>query len=376
MENNKAEKGKNQILEADRALSPEEIRNLSFEDWLLANGAEVLPMPVVEEQQPIAGVEGIAMEVLASKKPIEWLFTDFIETGEQIIIAGAPKTGKSLLACQLGLALASGGDFLGYQAVGRRKVLYINMEIKREAFARRVVSQIGGEENQQDYNGFWFSCHQYRTVDLLNDRDTRNELEQMIKMLKPDLIIWDILARLHNGDEQSSEMKAVMLALRLVSQNRTHIVVHHTRKPSADHQGPQTAMDIRGSSALFGEVDTALVISKRAGQGARFVVTTSARSVELPDEILLNRDENLLFYLAGEDEADRVQKAFISAFKDCKNILATELKTHLQNALLVKERRSADYISKAVADGWISRHQRADRKYEYTENSTAPWVIQ
>lgn len=374
MENNKAEKGKNQILDTGQELTPEQIRKLSFEEWMLVQGAEILPMPVVHEQEPIPGVEGMAMEVLASKKPIEWLFKDFIETGEQIIIAGAPKTGKSLLACQLGLALASGGEFLGYKAVGRRKVLYINLEIKREAFARRVVSQIGGEENQHEYNGFWFSCHNYKTVDLLNDRETRAEIEQMIKMLKPDLIIWDILARLHNGDEQSSEMKAVMLALRLVSQNSTHIVVHHTRKPSADNHGPQTAMDIRGSSALFGEVDSALVLSKRAGQGARFVVTTSARSVELPDEILLNRDENLLFYLANEDEADRVEQAFFGAFKDCSNILATELKTHLQNALLIKERRSADYIAKAVADGWISRHQRADRKYEYTANSTAPWI--
>lgn len=369
MENNKAEKGKNQILDTVQVIS-------GFEAELVAMGAEILPMPTaIAEEQQIEGIEGISMEVLASRKPIDWLFTDFIETGEQIIIAGAPKTGKSLLACQLGLALASGGDFLGYQAVGRRKVLYINMEIKREAFGRRVVAQIGGEDNQHLYNGFWFSCHQYKTLDLLKEKEERAKLEQMIRLNNPDLIIWDILARLHNSDEQSSEMKAVMQTLRQVSQNKTHIVVHHTRKPSAESTGPQTAMDIRGSSALFGEVDTALVISKRAGQGARFVLTTSARSVELPDEILLNRDDNLLFYLAGEDEADRVLQAFTTAFSDCKNMLATELKTHIQNVLLVKERRAADYIAKAVADGWISRHQRTDRKYEYTEGILAPWVL-
>ncbi|RWT07558.1 hypothetical protein DN555_26545, partial [Enterobacter asburiae] len=109
--------------------------------------------------------------------------------------------------------------------------------------------------------------------------------------------------------------------------------------------------------------------------GARFVLTTSARSVELPDEILLNRDENLLFYLADNDESDKVQKVFESAFKDSKNILATDLKKHIQNAFLVKERRAADYISKAVNDGWISRHQRSDRQYEYTEGIAAPWGL-
>ena len=374
MENNKTQKPKNQILSTGQATS--------FEDELIAMGAEIIPMPsssapIPEEPIEFEGVKvnGMAQSVLSAEKPIEWLFTDFIETGEQIIIAGAPKTGKSLLAAQLGLALASGGEFLGWKAVGRRKVLYVNMEIKEEAFARRVIKQIKGKENRYLFDGAWFDVRQWRTVDRLKEKEERAKLESVIKFMQPDLIIFDILARLHNGDEQSSDMKAVMQALRQVSQNRTHIIVHHTRKPSADSTGPQTAMDIRGSSALFGEVDTALVISKRAGQGARFVLTTSARSVELPDEILLNRDENLLFYLADNDESDKVQKVFESAFKDSKNILATDLKKHIQNAFLVKERRAADYISKAVNDGWISRHQRSDRQYEYTEGIAAPWGL-
>ncbi|MEX5365319.1 AAA family ATPase, partial [Pseudomonas guariconensis] len=121
MENNKTQTAKNQILSTGQATR--------FEDEGIAMGAEIVRMPsssapLPEDRIEVEGVKvnGMAQSVLSAAKPIEWLYTDFLETGEQIIIAGAPKTGNSLLAAQLGLALASGGEFLGWKAVGRRKV--------------------------------------------------------------------------------------------------------------------------------------------------------------------------------------------------------------------------------------------------------------
>ncbi|HDR9165941.1 AAA family ATPase [Burkholderia vietnamiensis] len=328
----------------------------------------------MREPQRHPYLENVFMSAQAAQQPVRWLFEGLMEEGDQMILAGAPKTGKSLMAQQIALALASGGRFLEWQAVEPRRVLYINMEIKREAFGRRVLAQIGGANNLMPYADTWLECHRFRSFNILDPKD-RDEVQNVVKASKAALVVWDILARVHSSDEQSAEMKAVMLSIRLASCDRAHIVVHHTRKPSAEATGPQTAMDIRGSSALFGEVDTALVLSKRTGQGARFVITTAARSVNLPDEILLDRDEeSLLFYAAAAQEQDRVKTAFQGAFKASEVVLATELTDHIKNAMLVADRRAKDYIAAAVKDGWIKRQQREDRKYEYQVLPTAPFL--
>lgn len=342
-------------------------------------GFELEDLDAIATQEPKRHpyLENVFMSAQAAKQPVRWLFEDFIEEGDQLILAGAPKTGKSLMAQQIALALASGGRFLGWKAVQPRRVLYINMEIKREAFGRRVMAQIDGINNPSNlmhYADTWTECHKFRSFNILDPKD-RDEVQGVVKDSQAALIVWDILARTHSADEQSAEMKAVMLSIRLASCDRAHIVVHHTRKPSADSTGPQTATDIRGSSALFGEVDTALVLSKRSGQGARFVVTTAARSVSLPDEILLDRDDDsLLFYAAEAQEQDRVKSAFQSAFKSSDVVLATELAEHIKNAMLVGDRRAKDYIAAAVKDGWIKRSRREDQKYEYSVLPTAPFL--
>jgi len=103
-----------------------------------------------------------------------------------------------------------------------------------------------------------------------------------IRAVDAELIVWDVLARMHNKDEMTTEMLEVMDHICRASLGRANIVVHHTRKPQADSTAPQTAHDLRGSGAIFGECDGAFVISRRKGAGAAFVVTTAMRAGKAP----------------------------------------------------------------------------------------------
>lgn len=69
----------------------------------------------------------IHMLASQSMKPIDWIVPGLIVRGDQIIISAAPKAGKTLLASQLCLALASGGHFLKWKVCTPQKVLYLNM---------------------------------------------------------------------------------------------------------------------------------------------------------------------------------------------------------------------------------------------------------
>lgn len=314
----------------------------------------------------------MAMLFAAAQEPHRWVLEGLIEQGDQVILAGAPKAGKSLMASQIALAIASGGNFLGWRVPAPMKVLYINLEIRRKWFASRIGKQIGGWAEMSQYLSF-SAIDTYRTIDIL-DATERRDVSERIRKTNPDVIIWDVLARMHTADEKDqAAMKLVMQAIRVASSDRAHIVVHHSRKPSPDHVGPQTATDIRGSGAIHGEVDLALVLSKRPGQGARYCLTFSARNVDPPDELLLNLNENLSFYLTAEDEADKVRRLIQEVFKSGAPILATDLQDIVCDAFDIRSRsRATDYIKQAVDADLIKRQRRLDRRYEYVLTDSSP----
>ncbi len=68
--------------------------------------------------------------IASEQKPI-WLLDELIEQGDQWIINGAPKSGKSLLATQLALAIASGGQFLNWKNKNPARVLYMDFELRK-----------------------------------------------------------------------------------------------------------------------------------------------------------------------------------------------------------------------------------------------------
>jgi hypothetical protein len=71
---------------------------------------------------------------------------------EIISIVGAAKTSKTWFALAMALAIALGLDFLGRQ-VSRRKVLYLDYELKPGTFRKRL-SLLAGEKPE----GFFFQC--------------------------------------------------------------------------------------------------------------------------------------------------------------------------------------------------------------------------
>jgi KaiC/GvpD/RAD55 family RecA-like ATPase len=45
-----------------------------------------------------------------------WILDGLIEEGDQVVLSGPPKAGKSLMVSQMALAVASGGSFLKWKA--------------------------------------------------------------------------------------------------------------------------------------------------------------------------------------------------------------------------------------------------------------------
>ncbi len=310
---------------------------------------------------------GVSMGRISCELQHQWILDGLIAQGDQWIISGAPKSGKSLCAAQLALVVASGGQFLSWKGNRPARVLYMDFELKEQLFWRRLFTMMASNNlADQNIEDHFYRCGDYRSVDVLDPIDAQR-LTKDVSIIQPDLIVWDVLARMHNAVENDNgAMGRVMRAIRAISSSAAHIVVHHARKETPGMGGYNSgAAGIRGASSIHGEADGVMALAVRGGQGARFSLQFSARAIETPDEMLLNRTEHLTFVRATEGQNDRLSIALRSALKDRQSISATELVSTIGESLSVEERQAKNYIRKCVDRGWIERKKRPDKTYEY-----------
>jgi hypothetical protein len=305
------------------------------------------PTAIVEQKlsQPNPGRQQLWLRELLSRSfpDQEWIVKDLIHRGDQVVLAGPPKIGKSMLATQLAAQVAFGaGSFIDEQFAitsGGRKVLFFSLEMNEPMLAERLGKAYSKEEDRviDAKLAFIFRVRDPNSYDELSsfdviDFETFSEsrakkagrahlsdegvvIQQIIEVEKPDLVIFDTLIRIHSLDENNNvAMSQLLKHVRQicsypedqtqgtdrtdVKPNRrkvAHVLVHHTRKESANIVGPMNrdANAVRGAGAIHAEADLVLTLSEWGKKGA-LMVSFSARRVETPDEIFIKMDPKKL----------------------------------------------------------------------------------
>jgi len=185
------------------------------------------------------------------------------------ILAGKPKLGKSWLALQIALAVASGGRFLG-ETVEPGSVLYLALEDPPPRLKDRMRKQRWPLGLPVDF----LSMGEFveRVGNLRNGGGQR--LAAQIAKREYRLVVIDTLSRSVSGDQNSVE--AMTEALTPV-QEMSHefncavlMVDHHRKGFGAD---PDAICDILGSTAKGAMADTILGLYRERGKsGAQLAV--------------------------------------------------------------------------------------------------------
>lgn len=185
-----------------------------------------------------------------------------LRQGHKGMLAGQSKAGKSFALLQLGLAVATGGTWLGYPCTQGR-VLYVNLEIDAASFAHRVADIASVKQ----LTGDWAT-----RFDILNLRGFCAPLDKLApkiihKCLKASdgkkgyysIVIIDPLYKIITGDENSASEMSKFTALFdkiAYSTGAATFSVHHHSKGA---QGTKRTMDRASGSGVFARDPDALL---------------------------------------------------------------------------------------------------------------------
>ena len=214
-------------------------------------------------------------------KAPEFIVADLIEKASLGLFFGDPGSGKSFIAVDLALSVATGTSFHG-RAVMQGAVFYIAGE-GHSGFTRRFAAW-GHDRGVPLKNALMFKSN--RAVQFLEIKSARAVSTAVRELTEehgqPRLIIVDTLARnFGTGDENSTQDMSQFIAaidnMKAEFPDSTVLIVHHS-----GHSDRQRA---RGAIALKGALDFEYRIEKK-GDLVR-MVNTNMKDAEPPKDLHL-----------------------------------------------------------------------------------------
>lgn len=207
----------------------------------------------------------------------DWLIEGLWANEAVGCVGGIPKQGKTWLALEMALAVASGQPCLGHFPVRKPGPVIV---FCAEDGPRAVQERVAGLAKAR---GIDFARLAVGWIDAatiwLDDPTHQARLALTVAAMKPRLLILDPLVRLHRGDENSSaDVASVLGYLRgLQREHRVAIVlVHHVRKSGA----PDPGQSLRGSGDLHAWGDSNAYLLRREGKPTLVVEHRGHRSPE------------------------------------------------------------------------------------------------
>lgn len=208
--------------------------------------------------------------------PLDPIVANCFEAGDKVELIAPSKCRKSFWALDLALHVAAGFPFCGLAIPRPRRVLMVNLEIKRDWMKRRVIQRLGGY-------GIGGAALQGR-LSLMNCRGqggcVRDAILSRVKALRPDFVIIDPRYKLMRPDEDENTGNGLIGILNLLDaiaeENAAVMIVSHDKK------GDTRSQDIRdrgaGSNWASRDVDCRFVMTPKKNDDYGVEVGVLARN--------------------------------------------------------------------------------------------------
>lgn len=313
-----------------------------------ANGT-IVPLPVVQ-----------ASALHAPAQPQPWLVEQLWTSAAVGVIGGSPKCGKSWLALDMAVSIASATPCLGVFPVhASGPVLLYAAEDSAAALRARLetLSRI----RQLDFVSLdvrVITADSLR-LDRLQDQD---RLQATVAAHQPVLLVIDPLVRVHAIDENVAGQVAALLGYLRTLQRKTGVavaLVHHVRKNASASQG--AGYSLRGSSDLYAWLDSFLCLRKHHD---RLMLSAEHRSAPGAGPFVLELAQpsgdptpHLRLISAGSAEAatpteDPLPGRILQLLSGATEPMTVE---SLRNRLQVRNQRVVEALRQLCSQGSVQR---------------------
>lgn len=213
--------------------------------------------------------------------------------GTKAIVYGKYKSLKSMLVQHMGLCMADGKPWLGFETPpGGVPVLYLQLEIPHALLQRRIRTMSRGKRKMQSEIVFWTEHFMKLDTPL-----GLQQLEREIQKYLPAVIIIDPIYKVLSGNILDAHSIQVLLDNmdKLIAKYGCSIVlVSHTRKPIKDMDAGWGSDDLLGSVFFSAWADSIIMVERGDGK-LRVKFDVIRHSEEEIEPVLVAIDRELTF---------------------------------------------------------------------------------
>lgn len=178
-------------------------------------------------------------------EPVQWLIPHFLPKGGIAGLVGEAGVGKTFFAMKQTICILTGNKFFGKYEVEKGSICYVNVDMPFPVFQQRA-KLLGLPESMPYYT---FEKRQF-SVEKYGD-----ELLELIQEIKPKLVAFDTLRKIHSKKENdSTEMQEILnYFTKITDLGSSVLFLHHVAKNIPAY---------KGSTVIRDSVDVMLMMDK------------------------------------------------------------------------------------------------------------------
>ncbi len=224
----------------------------------------------------------------------KWVVPGLLPQG-LCILAGKPKVGKSWLALDLSVSIATGTQTLGKFETNKSDLLHLSLEDTPQQFKKRLQSVLaGGIKPPKNALFFdtWPNAENHGLIALKRKLDENENIS---------FVVIDTLAKIRQANKKGGNLYQedynAIGALKAIADDYgiCLLVIHHLRKSKGD----DPMDEISGSTGISGAADTLMVIKRKLGTNDG-VLYVSGRNVEEQEIAMVFNKRNKKWIALGD----------------------------------------------------------------------------